>query len=55
MKSIIFYLLYLDAANFLNVEGKIDRADDLYSHDARNPAATFIFETSEKFSIKFQK
>ena len=44
----------------MNVEGKIDNANDLYSYDARNPATTFIFETKpsgeeklDKFSIKF--
>jgi hypothetical protein len=49
----------------MNVEGKIDNCEDLYSFDARNPAVTFTFETKqsddkdeqsiEKFGIKFQK
>lgn len=46
----------------MNVEGKIENANDLYSYDVRNPATTFIFETKpsgesgkniEKFNIKF--
>ncbi|KAM3129437.1 hypothetical protein pb186bvf_018429 [Paramecium bursaria] len=51
-----------NVANFSNVEGKIDQAEDLYSFDARNPAVNFIFETkpsgegkTDKFQIKFQK
>ena len=38
-------ILKLDAANFMNVEGKIDNCDDLYSVDARNPVVNFLFET----------
>ncbi|CAD8047166.1 unnamed protein product [Paramecium primaurelia] len=52
-----------NVANFMNVDGKIEDANDLYSYDARNPATTFVFETKpsgennkvDKFSIKFQK
>ncbi|CAD8137646.1 unnamed protein product [Paramecium pentaurelia] len=52
-----------NVANFMNVDGKIEDANDLYSFDARNPATTFVFETKpsgetnkvDKFSIKFQK
>jgi len=46
----------------MNVTGKIDNCEDLYSYDARNPAVTFIFQTKqsndkegktlEKFGIK---
>lgn len=37
--------LFIDVANFMNVDGKIDDANDLYSYDARNPLTTFVFET----------
>ncbi len=54
------WIIIQDAANLMNVEGKIDNCDDLFSYDARNPTITYIFETkqdqdsaNDKFSIKF--
>ena len=29
----------------MNVDGKIDNCDDLFSYDARNPAISFTFTT----------